>query len=122
MVDQVRAAISTPIVMAVREVAKDPMVPGIDLASAAPVANAVLDEITPVVKHLTNNEPWYQSRVTWGAIIAVSGPVLSLVGVSADVIDPDLAVSISTATVSLVGGALTLYGRWRARKPLVSGG
>jgi len=121
MDEKVRDAITAPVVLAVREAARDPR-NTLTLQEAAPVASAVLDQITPVVAHMTNNEPWYQSRVTWGVIISVAAPILSALGVSADLLDPDLAVSISSAAVTVVGGALTLYGRWRARKPLVSGG
>lgn len=88
------------------------------VSDAGQVASKVLTEVAPIVAHVTNTEPWYQSRVTWGAIIAVAGPLLSVLGVSSDILDPDLAVSISTAVVSVVGGALTLYGRWKARKPI----
>lgn len=33
------------------------------------IAESVLKEIEPVVLNATNMEPWYQSRVTWGAIL-----------------------------------------------------
>lgn len=106
---------------AVARIAVDPSIP-LRAVDITPVTEAVVQKVAPAILHATNNEPWYKSRVTWGAIIAVAGPLLSVLGVSSDLIDPDLAVSISTALVSVVGGALTLYGRWKARKPIVSGG
>lgn len=117
MNEAVRDQLAVPVVLAVKAAAKDPKTV-LDRADAAPVARAVINELTPVVEHLTNQEPWYQSRVTWGAIISIATPVLGALGISVGWLDPDLAVAISTAAVSLVGGVLTLYGRWKARKPL----
>lgn len=85
-----------------------------------PVTEAIAAQVAPLVAHAANQEPWYQSRVTWGAIISITAPLLSLVGVRADLLTPDLAVSISTAAVTVVGGLLTLYGRWKAKAPLGS--
>lgn len=112
-VEQIRNTIGA----AVARSARDPKL-SIDAGDITPVTEAVVQKVAPVILHATNNEPWYKSRVTWGAIIAVAGPILSALGVSADLIDPDLAVSLSTAVVSVVGGVLTIYGRWKARKPI----
>jgi len=78
----------------------------------------VVKAITPVVEHLTNNEPWYRSRVTWGAVASIVLPLLGIAGVTSDVISSEEFVSLGLAVGSAAGGLLTLYGRWKARKPL----
>lgn len=82
------------------------------------VEEAVKTEVTSVVAHATNNEPWYQSRVTWGAIISIATPALALVGVRADIIPLDDAVNVTVAVGTAVGGLITIWGRWIARKPI----
>ncbi len=80
----------------------------------------VLHEVAPIVDHLTNNEPWYQSRVTWGVIIAgaatILKPLLGELSISAEQ-TTDIVNALATAGQA-VGFALTLYGRWRAKKPI----
>jgi Na+-transporting NADH:ubiquinone oxidoreductase subunit NqrC len=82
------------------------------------VASAVVKEVNAVVEHATNNEPWYQSRVTWGAIISIILPIAGTLGVATDTINPDELVALCVAGGTVVGGILTLYGRWAARKPI----
>lgn len=86
------------------------------------VATSVTKEVTAAVEHATNNEPWYQSRVTWGAVISIALPVLGTLGVATDTINPDELVALCVAGGTVVGGLLTLYGRWAARKPLAMPG
>lgn len=79
------------------------------------VERIVEQEVAPVIEHLTNNEPWYQSRVTLGAIASIASGLAGIVGWQIG------AEDITTILVSvgpIVGGALALYGRWKARKPL----
>jgi len=83
--------------------------------------------IQPVLEHLTNNEPWYQSRVTWGAIIAGVAGVAGLLGYSFDAEDQAFwvdnisqGITLATSIASLLGGAIAWYGRWKAKKPLGS--
>ncbi|MEI4470909.1 hypothetical protein [Frigidibacter sp. MR17.24] len=105
----------------ITNVLRDRVASALAETGATPISStteAVVAKVAPIVAHATNAEPWYRSRVTWGAIIAITAPILSALGVSADVLDPDLAVSISTAVATAVGGLLTLYGRWKAKKPL----
>lgn len=86
--------------------------------SASAVSNAVAKEVKPVVDHLTNQEPWYRSRVTWGAIASIALPLLGAFGVSSDIIDSDQFVALGLAVGTAAGGLLTLYGRWAAKKPI----
>lgn len=83
---------------------------------AAKLAPAVL--ATPELQHLANEEPWYRSRVTWGAIISTAIPILGAVGIATDWIDPDEAAALGVALGTAIGGAVTLYGRWKARRPI----
>lgn len=85
------------------------------------ITRAIVEEMAadPAVIHAANAEPWYASRVTWGAIIAALAPLLGLVlghAVSAE--DQASLGEIAVAIGTLVGAGLTLYGRWRARAPL----
>jgi len=82
------------------------------------VAGQVIAAVAPIVAHATNTEPWYQSRVVWGAIVSALVPILGAIGVATDWIDPNTAVNTGIALGSVIGGVLTLYGRLRAKKPI----
>jgi hypothetical protein len=89
---------------------------------AAPaVTKAILTEIAsdPSIQHATNTEPWYASRVTWGAIIAALAPVLGLVlGHTVNADDQATLGELATAAGTLIGAGLALYGRWVAKAPI----
>jgi len=91
-------------------------------ADMAPrITKAIIEEVAadPAVIHASNAEPWYVSRVTWGAIIAALAPILGLIfghAISAE--DQASLGQIAVAIGTLVGAGLTLYGRWMARAPL----
>lgn len=81
---------------------------------AAP--SAAVEEAAQVVINQTNNEPWFQSRVTLGSsgVILVSvGRILGAVGAG----NVDL-VAMTPDIVVIVGALVALYGRWKAKKPL----
>lgn len=86
------------------------------------IVDQVAKKVEPIVQHLTNNEPWYQSRVTIGVILAVIGSVLGLWGYSfpAEIQSRVLetVVTLAPLIAPLVGGAITLYGRWVATRPI----
>lgn len=92
--------------------------PGLDMADAAQVTADVTREVAAVVVNQANLEPWYQSRVTLGAIVSIAVPALGALGVSADVLDADQLTALLMAAGGLAGGLVTLHGRWRAKKPL----
>lgn len=79
------------------------------------IRDVIERELEPVLQHQTNNEPWYQSRVTIGSITAIVGGIAGLLGYTLDEETTGLAVTVA---MSIVGGALAWYGRWKARKPL----
>ena len=55
----IRAAVAEVVIGAVT----DPSVP-VARAAARPIADAAVERVAPLVLPATNNEPWYQSRVT----------------------------------------------------------
>lgn len=101
----------------VREVALRPDT-ALNTAEAAPVTKAIITEVLPPALHVTNNEPWYQSRVTWGALGAIVLPLLGYVGITSDVLSLNDFIVGGMTLASVVSGAFTLYGRWKARKPI----
>lgn len=83
------------------------------------ITREVVKAVEPILAHATNNEPWYQSRVTWGAIIAAASPIVGqIVGHQFSDEEQQLAAGIATAIGAAIGGAITLYGRWKAKKPI----
>lgn len=80
------------------------------------VINAIAKQ--PVVQHLTNNEPWYKSRVTLGAMMAALSGILGLLGHSFPAEVQGQIIDFVIAALPLVGGLFALYGRWVAKKPL----
>ncbi|MCM2505107.1 hypothetical protein NDN16_15660 [Aureimonas altamirensis] len=87
-------------------------------ADVPAAAELVTRHILPTLEHLSNGESWYRSRVTWGAVISAAAPVLPLLGMGADWFDPTLGAAFLAATGSAIGAACTLYGRWRATRPI----
>ena len=81
------------------------------------VAEVLQKEVAPVIEHLTNNEPWYRSRVTWGAIFAILGGVATIGTMAANGV-PLSWETYGTPALSIWGGVQALYGRWKARKPI----
>lgn len=88
--------------------------------AAEAVTKAVVQQVArdPAIQHMTNTEPWYQSRVTWGALVAIASSVLGIAGISLSADDQVTIINLGVAMVSAIGGFVTLYGRWAARKPL----
>lgn len=82
------------------------------------VTTAVSAQVVPLVLSATNNEPWYQSRVTWGALGAIVLPLLGFVGITTDVVSLNDFIVGGMTLGSVVSGLLTLYGRWKAKKPI----
>ncbi|WP_058599003.1 hypothetical protein [Aureimonas ureilytica] len=113
--------VASPIAAILMDAAKNP---GISLESkdVSRVAAGVVEAVAPIVVHATNNEPWYQSRVTWGVIVAgvctIAKPLIGELPVTAEQ-TADIVSALTTAGQA-IGFGLTLYGRWRARRPIGS--
>lgn len=86
--------------------------------NAPEVAAAAAEAVAPMMVNKANAEPWYQSRVTWGAIGSISTGVLALLGIVLTPEDVALIVTIGTSAGAVLGGLVTLYGRWKAKKPI----
>ena len=92
---------------------------------AAQTVQAIVTQVTadPVLKNEMNAEPWWQSRVALGSIIAAIGvllpTVLRLFGIEAN--EGEILRHID-AIVTLAGALYALYGRLASGlKPLFSG-
>lgn len=85
------------------------------------VADAVADQaaeaVAPLLVNATNNEPWYQSRVTLGSGFAVLASIGVIGGMLTGVMDFDIQV-LAANLATLLGAAFALYGRYAAKKPL----
>lgn len=80
------------------------------------VPGAAATEAAKIIVNQTNNEPWFQSRVTLGSLASVLGAVTALMNMFATGdFDPTIA---GGAIATLLGAGLALYGRWAAKKPL----
>jgi hypothetical protein len=97
---------------------KSPSVP-IEAPEKPVVKVEVAKELQPVLEYLTNNEPFYKSRVSWGALFAILGGIATI-GAAAANGETNTEV-YTTAGMSIFGGITTLYGRWKSRKPLGAG-
>ena len=86
-------------------------------ADATKVSQALVKEVIPDILHATNNEPWYASKVTLGAVATLIGGSYALVMDFADGTMPT-GDSFTGQVVAIACAALALYGRWAARKPV----
>jgi hypothetical protein len=115
----VENAVRSAIVKGVANAASDPHV-STERSDINVVTSKVLSEVVPVVAHATNQEPWYQSRVTLGAILAAAAGVLGVFGYAFPSEVQGKVIDLVIALGPVIGGALALYGRWLAKKPLGS--
>lgn len=86
------------------------------------ITTEVLKQVEPLIASATNNEPWYQSRVTWGAILAGVAGVLGIFGY-ADLLPEELQGRIIDGVIAaapLISMGVVLYGRHIAKRPLGS--
>lgn len=86
--------------------------------AAQTLQQPAVEKLVAVVEHATNNEPWYQSRVTLGALLAAIAGVLGIFGWAFPAEMQGKVIDLIIALAPLIGGALALYGRWAAKKPI----
>lgn len=110
-------AVSELVIPTIKNVLLRPETP-VDNEQADKVAEIVANELVPVVVHNTNNEPWYQSRVTIGALVSSAAGIAGLFGIAISPEDSELMIGVGVAAGTAIGGLVTLYGRWVAKKPL----
>lgn len=78
----------------------------------------VVAELAPVIAHATNNEPWYQSRVTIGSIVTIVASVATALGYTVDV--PTWTQLAILVVPPIAGAAYALWGRWVSTKPVAA--
>jgi hypothetical protein len=88
--------------------------------AASEITEAVTDNVLPQVVHATNSEPWYQSRVTIGAIIIILSRLLAHFGYAIPEELHGAVLDLIIAFGPYIGAVFALWGRWVARKPLGS--
>ncbi len=87
---------------------------------AVPVIMTELQPILQTILNSTNAEPWYQSRVFWGSIVALLATVLGIFGIAFPSELQGTVLTIIMGSLPLVGGLYALYGRFKTNKPLGS--
>jgi len=125
-INAVKASVETEITKGLQKAADSPNIP-MGNAAVNAASDIVAKKVNPIINHLTNNEPWYQSRVTWGSIVAIAAPIIAplisrIVGATVTIdASEQAAIAEWLALVgSAAGGLFALYGRWKATKPLGS--
>lgn len=101
----------------VAEAVSPPNVPG-NNQTVAPVTQAVMEEVGPVVDHLTNQEPWWQSRVAIAAILIIVSRLTAQFGwaIPEELHGPLTDIIIYVLPAVAVG--LLGWARYIAKKPL----
>ncbi len=84
--------------------------------AAAPIIDAAFKAVGAEIINATNAEPFYQSRVTIGAIMTLMGGSYSLVLDFMDGVPPGVD-DLTGQLTAIIGAAVVLYGRWVATKP-----
>lgn len=94
--------------------------PSIDMttAEASAMKPAIIKEMSSVITNQTNQEPWYQSRVTWGAILTAAAGLAGVFGYAFPAEVQGKVIDAIIAAGPLIGAAVVLYGRYIGKKPL----
>jgi len=103
----------------VSDLASDANVPGVTPTAVIPITDAVMKEIQPQIDHLTSSEPWFKSRVVWGAVLIFVTRLLAHFGYA---IPQELHGAILDMLIAFgpyIGAGIALWGRY-AKKPLGS--
>lgn len=90
----------------VREIVKE-VVPAV----TKEIAPKAAEQVQKIETNATNSEPWYKSRVIWGAGVSLAMTLLQLAGVQLDMVRADEIVSVGLQTVAAVSALFALYGR-----------
>jgi hypothetical protein len=113
-----KRSVAAAVERAVEDAARRPDVPIADElvdVTSVKIAGAVLS--APEMKFATNGEPWFQSYVTLGSLVALVG---ACYGLGYDFLDGSIPTpsELTTHLPGVLGPLLALYGRWFATKPL----
>lgn len=87
------------------------------IQSVAPnVSTVEAARLAPILINQNNQEPWYLSKVTWGAIAAILGGLGTMAALFST---GNWSIEAWIAAVgSVYGGVQTLWGRWAAKVEL----
>lgn len=89
--------------------------------SAVPAIIAALTPVIDNILHSTNNEPWYQSRITWGSILTLVAVILGAFRIAFPAeLQNAILDAILTIGIPTVGALIALIGRWKSKKPIGS--
>lgn len=61
---------------------------------------------------------WYKSRGVWGGIVASAASAATIFGVAFAPEELEQATVELTAAGSLIGGLVSAYGRWKAKRAI----
>ena len=65
----------------------------------------------------SESKPWYLSRTIWGAVLAVAGAAIPLIGkMGAEALTGDI-VQVAGGLAAVIGGVVAIYGRYKATLP-----
>lgn len=115
-----RKQIENQIAGAVVAAVNDPTVDA-SRSAAKPIADAVAAKVVPVVVNATNQEPWYQSNVTMGALTVIAFRLLAHFGYA---VPQELHGPILDALIAFgpyIAAGWVIAGRWLFRLPLGEG-
>lgn len=118
MTNSRKRSVAAAVERAVGDAARRPDVPiadGLAEVAAVKIAGAVM--AAPELKFATNGEPWYQSYVTLGSLVALVG---GCYGLGYDFLDGSIPTppELTAHLPGVFGPLLALYGRWFATKPV----
>jgi hypothetical protein len=85
--------------------------------AAGPIIDAAIKSVGPEIISATNSEPFYQSRVTIGAIMTLIGGSYALVLDFMDGVPPGVD-DLTGQLTAIIGAGVVLYGRWAAKRPI----
>jgi predicted cupin superfamily sugar epimerase len=113
-----KRTVVTAVERAIEDAARRPDVPiadGLAEVTAVKLADAVM--ATPEVNFAVNGEPWFQSYVTLGSLVALVG---GCYGLGYDFLDGSIPTpsELTAHLPGVFGPLLALYGRWFALKPV----
>lgn len=111
-----KADLTTQMTVAVASTVANPAVEA--NVSAIPAIINALGPIIDQIVHSTNSEPFYQSRVFWGSVVAIGSIGLSYFKVDFPAIVQGQVTDAIMTAIPIAGSLYALYGRFRATKPL----
>lgn len=114
-----KTALEIAIDKVLKRAAKSPNI-SLEQRDVAVIREAVKDEaeweLNARVEHVSNAEPFYQSRVSMGSILAVVSAGIAIAQMLTDNV-PNTWEEYSPPIGVVAGGLYALYGRWIAKKP-----